>query len=81
MFLIGILLMWFIFGSLLIGWAWIVGVAIAENDAMAAVLCAVLPLYIIIFAIARLNKTWIPLTLISFGLLGMVLMDVLFGTA
>ena len=81
MFLFGILLGWFIFVTLFIGWAWIVGVAIAEKDAMAAAICAVLPLYVLIFAIPRLNKTWIPLTLISMGLLAIVLMEAVFGTA
>lgn len=81
MLLIGIVLGWFILLSLFIGWCWIVGIAIAENDALAAVLCALLPPYLLLFALVRLNKTGIPLTLLSLGLIGIVVMDALFGSA
>lgn len=69
--------MWFALLTLLIGWAWIVNVAIGEDDSAAVALCALVPFYVFIFAIARFNKTWVPLTLISTGLLGLLVMDTL----
>ncbi len=79
MAILGLMLMWFVILTLFIGWAWIVFVAIGEDDSAAVALCAFVPLYIFIFAIARINKTWIPLTIISMGLFGLLLTDALFG--
>lgn len=72
MFLLGIALAWFTFLSLFVGWCWIVGIAIAENDALVAVLCAVLPPYMLLFALLRLDKTGIPLTLLLLGWMGVL---------
>ncbi len=56
MAILGLMLMWFVILTLFIGWAWIVFVAIGEDDSAAVALCAFVPLYIFIFAIARINK-------------------------
>ncbi len=66
MAILGLMLMWFVILTLFIGWAWIVCLAIGEDDSAAVALCAFVPLTSS-FLPSPSQQTWIRLPLFPWG--------------